>query len=169
MFAQCHRPFYWWVLSSDVIELYWMRRAFRVLHGFILLMYWNKVCIVPEFVKINVWTSACYGMLWASNFNQIVTMCMKNWLQSLLQVYPPYSNLTFDPWPSQAVTHGHWILLEDIDYAPMDVISVLLPLLESRSLCVPGHGNVIKAAPGFQLFATQRSVWYWVPLFVVKP
>eukprot|EP00057_Strongylocentrotus_purpuratus_P012494 XP_011666968.1 PREDICTED: midasin-like [Strongylocentrotus purpuratus] len=57
---------------------------------------------------------------------------------------------------TQAVTHGHWILLEDIDYAPMDVISVLLPLLESRSLCIPGHGNVIKAAPGFQLFATQR-------------
>ncbi|XP_041463525.1 midasin-like isoform X2 [Lytechinus variegatus] len=38
---------------------------------------------------------------------------------------------------TQAVTHGHWILLEDIDYAPMDVISVLLPLLESRSLCIP--------------------------------
>ncbi|XP_072178223.1 midasin-like [Diadema setosum] len=57
---------------------------------------------------------------------------------------------------TQAVRQGHWILLEDIDYAPMDVISVLLPLLESRTLSVPGHGNVIKAAPGFRLFATQR-------------
>ncbi|XP_071480621.1 midasin-like [Diadema antillarum] len=57
---------------------------------------------------------------------------------------------------TQAVRQGHWILLEDIDYAPMDVISVLLPLLESRTLSVPGHGNVVKAAPGFRLFATQR-------------
>lgn len=56
----------------------------------------------------------------------------------------------------QAVQGGHWVLLEDIDYAPMDVVSVLIPLLESRTLSVPGHGNVVKAAPGFQLFATQR-------------
>ncbi|PIK42632.1 hypothetical protein BSL78_20512 [Apostichopus japonicus] len=51
---------------------------------------------------------------------------------------------------------GKWILLEDLDYAPMDVISVLLPLLESGSLTVPGHGDTIRAAPGFQIFATQR-------------
>nr|XP_054753628.1 midasin-like [Lytechinus pictus] len=44
---------------------------------------------------------------------------------------------------TQAVTHGHWILLEDIDYAPMDVISVLLPLLESRSLCIPGLSSAV--------------------------
>ncbi|XP_074625737.1 midasin-like [Acropora palmata] len=57
----------------------------------------------------------------------------------------------------QAVQEGHWILLEDIDQAPMDVISVLIPLLESRTLSVPAHGNSVKASPGFQLFATQRS------------
>ncbi|XP_077869169.1 midasin [Saccoglossus kowalevskii] len=57
---------------------------------------------------------------------------------------------------TQAVTHGYWILLEDIDYAPMDVVSVLVPLLESNTLSVPGHGDTVKAAPGFQLFATQR-------------
>ncbi|KAL4232857.1 AAA ATPase midasin [Mactra antiquata] len=57
---------------------------------------------------------------------------------------------------TQAVTQGYWVLLEDIDYAPMDVISILLPLLETRSLSVPGHGDTIRAAPGFQLFATQR-------------
>ncbi|KAJ7388084.1 AAA ATPase midasin [Desmophyllum pertusum] len=39
----------------------------------------------------------------------------------------------------------------------MDVISVLIPLLESRTLSVPAHGNAVKASPGFQLFATQRS------------
>ncbi|PFX16223.1 Midasin [Stylophora pistillata] len=57
----------------------------------------------------------------------------------------------------QAVQVGYWILLEDIDLAPMDVISVLIPLLESRTLSVPAHGNAVKASPGFQLFATQRS------------
>lgn len=59
---------------------------------------------------------------------------------------------------TQAVLHGYWILLEDIDYAPMDVISVLVPLLESRSLTIPGHGDVIRAHPEFHLFATQRLV-----------
>lgn len=60
----------------------------------------------------------------------------------------------------QAVQAGHWILLEDIDLAPMDVISVLIPLLESLTLSVPAHGNAVKASPGFQLFATQRYVIY---------
>ncbi|XP_069109146.1 midasin-like [Argopecten irradians] len=57
---------------------------------------------------------------------------------------------------TRAVMEGHWVLLEDIDSAPMDVISVLLPLLERHVLSVPGHGDNIPAAPGFQLFATQR-------------
>lgn len=38
----------------------------------------------------------------------------------------------------------------------MDVVSVLVPLLETGSLSMPGHGDVVRAAPGFQLFATQR-------------
>lgn len=56
----------------------------------------------------------------------------------------------------QAVQCGHWLLLEDLDYAPMDVISVLVPLLETGSLCLPGYGDKITAAPGFRIFATQR-------------
>ncbi|XP_078068621.1 midasin [Mustelus asterias] len=66
---------------------------------------------------------------------------------------------------TQAVTHGYWLLLEDIDYAPLDVISVLIPLLETGDLLIPGHGDCIKAAPGFQFFATRRlfsssAGWY---------
>ncbi|XP_007484380.2 midasin isoform X1 [Monodelphis domestica] len=57
---------------------------------------------------------------------------------------------------TQAVTKGHWILLEDIDYAPLDVISVLIPLLENRELLIPGRGDCLKVAPGFQFFATRR-------------
>ncbi|XP_029451275.1 midasin isoform X2 [Rhinatrema bivittatum] len=66
---------------------------------------------------------------------------------------------------TQAVINGHWILLEDIDYAPLDVISVLIPLLESGELVIPGRGDCLKVAPGFQFFATRRLLsssggWY---------
>uniref|UniRef100_A0A8C0ELF2 Midasin n=1 Tax=Bubo bubo TaxID=30461 RepID=A0A8C0ELF2_BUBBB len=57
---------------------------------------------------------------------------------------------------TQAVTKGHWILLEDIDYAPLDVISMLIPLLEKRELLIPGRGDCLKVASGFQFFATRR-------------
>jgi midasin len=47
------------------------------------------------------------------------------------------------------------MLIEDIDKAPMEVLSILIPLLETRRLFVSGRGEVIDAADGFQLFATQ--------------
>ncbi|XP_046580737.1 midasin-like, partial [Haliotis rubra] len=59
---------------------------------------------------------------------------------------------------TRAVTEGFWVLLEDIDFAPMDVVSILLPLLETNTLTIPGHGDNVKANPGFRLFATQRLV-----------
>ncbi|XP_071469317.1 midasin isoform X1 [Marmota flaviventris] len=66
---------------------------------------------------------------------------------------------------TQAATKGHWILLEDIDYAPLDVVSVLIPLLENGQLLIPGQGDCLKVAPGFQFFATRRLLtcggnWY---------
>nr|XP_036870003.1 midasin [Manis javanica] len=66
---------------------------------------------------------------------------------------------------TQAATKGHWILLEDIDYAPLDVVSVLIPLLENGELLIPGQGDCLKVAPGFQFFATRRLLscggnWY---------
>ncbi|XP_062980947.1 midasin [Elgaria multicarinata webbii] len=61
---------------------------------------------------------------------------------------------------TQAVRKGHWILLEDIDYAPLDVISVLIPLLENGELLIPGRSDCIKVAPGFHLFATRRVFGY---------
>ncbi|XP_013366226.1 PREDICTED: midasin isoform X3 [Chinchilla lanigera] len=67
---------------------------------------------------------------------------------------------------TQAASKGHWILLEDIDYAPLDVVSVLIPLLENGELLIPGRSDCLKVAPGFQLFATRRLLscggnWYW--------
>ncbi|XP_020530997.1 LOW QUALITY PROTEIN: midasin [Amborella trichopoda] len=55
---------------------------------------------------------------------------------------------------TQAVLKGLWIVFEDIDKAPNEVLSVLSPLLEGRGLHITGQGQEINAAEGFQLFAT---------------
>ncbi|CAL8311820.1 unnamed protein product [Lota lota] len=60
---------------------------------------------------------------------------------------------------TQAVSRGQWILLEDIDHAPLDVISVLLPLMENKKLTIPGREDCIDVAPGFQFFATRRMYY----------
>ncbi|KAF9575027.1 AAA ATPase midasin [Mortierella alpina] len=57
-----------------------------------------------------------------------------------------------------AVRDGKWLLIEDIDLAPMEVLSVLLPLLESRTLFIPSRGEKIPANEGFQLFATKSMI-----------
>ncbi|KAJ3293693.1 AAA ATPase midasin [Borealophlyctis nickersoniae] len=54
-----------------------------------------------------------------------------------------------------AVAEGRWILIEDFDLAPLEVISVLLPLLETRHLFIPSRGEKIKAKEGFRIFATR--------------
>jgi hypothetical protein len=56
---------------------------------------------------------------------------------------------------AQAVREGRWIVIEDIDLAPLEILSVLIPLLETRKLFIPGRGEVIYAPKNFQLFATQ--------------
>ena len=56
-----------------------------------------------------------------------------------------------------AVTEGRWVLIEDLDRAPIEVVSILLPLLDRQELMVPNLGGVIHASPGFKLIATVRS------------
>lgn len=56
-----------------------------------------------------------------------------------------------------AVKEGRWVLIEDIDKAPTEVLSILLSLLEKRELTIPSRGEVIKAANGFQLISTIRT------------
>ncbi|KAL5579519.1 hypothetical protein UlMin_011961 [Ulmus minor] len=55
---------------------------------------------------------------------------------------------------SQAVLNGYWVVFEDIDKAPSDVHSVLLPLLEGTSSFVTAHGEEIQVAESFRLFST---------------
>ena len=58
---------------------------------------------------------------------------------------------------TQAVLEGRWVVIEDIDQAPAEVISTLLPLLERGELFVHGQNEVINAAPSFKMIATIRS------------
>ena len=55
---------------------------------------------------------------------------------------------------TQAVARGRWVVIEDVDLAPFEVLAALVPLLEERRLYVPGRGESVAAAEGFQLFGT---------------
>ncbi|KAJ9587623.1 hypothetical protein L9F63_018944, partial [Diploptera punctata] len=59
---------------------------------------------------------------------------------------------------TQAVIGGHWILLEDIDSATADVMSVLTSLVETGTLSIPGYRDCVKVSSGFQLFVSRRLV-----------
>ncbi|KAI4355485.1 hypothetical protein L6164_004254 [Bauhinia variegata] len=55
---------------------------------------------------------------------------------------------------TQAVQSGFWIVFEDIDKAPSDVHSILLPLLEGAGSFMTGHGEEIRVAESFRVFST---------------
>lgn len=57
---------------------------------------------------------------------------------------------------TQAVMNGYWLLLEDLDLCTQDVCMVLMNLLESGYLSVPGFRDRIQISSGFQLFITLR-------------
>jgi midasin len=56
-----------------------------------------------------------------------------------------------------AVKEGRWVLIEDLDRAPTEVMSTLLPLIERGELLIPGRGERIQASSGFRMFATVRT------------
>ncbi|OQV14305.1 Midasin [Hypsibius exemplaris] len=56
-----------------------------------------------------------------------------------------------------AVLNSSWVILEDLDNAAVDALSILLPLIQSRSLQVPELGKTLQAGPDFRLFATMRT------------
>ena len=57
---------------------------------------------------------------------------------------------------TSAVSQGSWLVLENIDRVPLDIISSLVSLMERR--CIPshsvGHSREIRAHPSFRLFGT---------------
>ncbi|KAL7950476.1 hypothetical protein V8C42DRAFT_359440 [Trichoderma barbatum] len=56
-----------------------------------------------------------------------------------------------------AIREGRWVLVEDLDRAPTEVLSTFLPLIERNELLIPSRGERIKAANSFRLFATVRT------------
>ncbi|KAI4147659.1 MAG: hypothetical protein LQ341_001747, partial [Variospora aurantia] len=58
---------------------------------------------------------------------------------------------------TKAVSEGKWVLIEDYDRAPAEIVSMILPVLERRELLVPHWGQAIRASAGFKIIATIRS------------
>ncbi|KAL0877422.1 hypothetical protein Bca101_027127 [Brassica carinata] len=57
----------------------------------------------------------------------------------------------------KAVRDGHWIVLDELNLAPSDVLEALNRLLDdNRELFVPELSETISAHPNFMLFATQN-------------
>lgn len=57
----------------------------------------------------------------------------------------------------QAVRLGHWIILDELNLAPSDVLESLNRLLDdNRQLYVPELDELVNAHPAFRLFATQN-------------
>ncbi|RYP31829.1 hypothetical protein DL767_005560 [Monosporascus sp. MG133] len=57
-----------------------------------------------------------------------------------------------------AVREGRWVLIEDLDRAPNEVMSTLLPLVERGQLLITSRGETIQARSTFRLFATVRTM-----------
>ena len=57
----------------------------------------------------------------------------------------------------EALRKGHWIILDELNLAPSEVLEALNRLLDdNKELLIPETGEVIKPVKGFQLFATQN-------------
>jgi midasin (ATPase involved in ribosome maturation) len=50
-----------------------------------------------------------------------------------------------------------WALIENLDLAPFEVLSALLPLLEARKLYIPSRNCTLTAREGFRLFGTRTT------------
>ncbi|CAJ0946589.1 unnamed protein product, partial [Mesorhabditis belari] len=56
-----------------------------------------------------------------------------------------------------AVKKGYWVILDELNLAPTDVIEALNRLLDdNRELYIPEINKAVKAHPSFRLFATQN-------------
>ncbi|KAL2892752.1 Midasin [Bienertia sinuspersici] len=62
----------------------------------------------------------------------------------------------------KAVRYGHWIVLDELNLAPSDVLEALNRLLDdNRELFVPELHETVRAHPNFMLFATQNPPTFY--------
>ncbi|RMZ83086.1 hypothetical protein DV738_g1188, partial [Chaetothyriales sp. CBS 135597] len=59
---------------------------------------------------------------------------------------------------TRALSEGRWILIEDIERAPAEVLGVLRPLIQNQSIFIPTRKQIIRAKEGFRIFATTQTV-----------
>lgn len=57
----------------------------------------------------------------------------------------------------QALRKGHWLVLDELNLAPSEVLEALNRLLDdNRELLIPETGEIVRPHPDFALFATQN-------------
>ncbi|KKK12377.1 hypothetical protein ARAM_006103 [Aspergillus rambellii] len=81
--------------------------------------------------------------------------------KSLLGMYSTSPNTGSFSWQpgvlTKAAREGRWILIEDLDRAPSEVIGLILPIIEKGELTIASRRERIKCAEGFKIIATMKS------------
>ena len=81
--------------------------------------------------------------------------------KSLLGMYSTSSTTGSFAWQpgvlTKAAREGRWVLIEDLDRAPSEVIGLILPIIERGELTIASRRERIKCADGFKIIATMKS------------
>jgi midasin len=81
--------------------------------------------------------------------------------KSLLGMYstsPATGSFAWQPGVlTKAAREGRWVLIEDLDRAPSEVIGLILPIIEKGELTIASRKERIKCADGFKIIATMKS------------
>ncbi|KAJ6011835.1 hypothetical protein N7499_013194 [Penicillium canescens] len=81
--------------------------------------------------------------------------------KSLLGMYATSSASGSFSWQpgvlTKAAREGRWVLIEDLDRAPSEVMGLILPIIERGELTIPSRRERIKCAEGFKIIATMKS------------
>ncbi|KAJ5172825.1 Midasin [Penicillium capsulatum] len=81
--------------------------------------------------------------------------------KSLLGMYATSSATGSFSWQpgvlTKAAREGRWVLIEDLDRAPSEVIGLILPIIERGELTIASRRERIKCADGFKIIATMKS------------
>ena len=64
--------------------------------------------------------------------------------------------------------NSSWLILEDIDHASVDLMSILLPVIQRKVLAIPEIGKTIPLGKDFRLFATSRFVRSYSTLYLLE-
>ncbi|KAG0160701.1 hypothetical protein PDIDSM_8231 [Penicillium digitatum] len=81
--------------------------------------------------------------------------------KSLLGMYATSSASGSFSWQpgvlTKAAREGRWVLIEDLDRAPSEVMGLILPIIERGELTIPSRRERVKCAEGFRIIATMKS------------